>query len=352
MSCFGEKLLVSLPGGALEGLTLPGSIFDADVLRDRVLPPSLHLALRLVVAEAEATGTRLRFIARPEIFTHGASREWLEARIDGTRHHLALTDGHALKSIPCLRNHVFFHARGDTTGEAALTRLLTVAPELLSPFASQVNGTLAARAGQRWLRPRPVALRLSTAEHRDPGQRAPFRLLPGGAARNARASAEEALLPDEAPPEPRPLHYVPLSEVALADDRFLLALAQLIRRAAVGAEALLIGLPAAGDTLAARIASVLTALVGAGLVVPRAPGWAVRFASTDPSAAELEGARVMLHPGSDFWRFDRPRREALGEVQVSGSGNLAAFARLVGDWFGRPVAVVRPPVAPVKVEAQ
>jgi len=148
MSCFGESLLVSLPGAALEGLALPGSIFDADVLRDRVLLPSLHLALRLVMAEAEATGTRLRFIARPEIFTHGASRAWLERRLDGMRHHLALTDGHTLKSIEGLENHLFFHARGDATGEAALNRLLTVAPELLAPFASQLNGTLAARAVQ------------------------------------------------------------------------------------------------------------------------------------------------------------------------------------------------------------
>jgi hypothetical protein len=350
MKPFGDSLLVSIPGSALEELALPGSIFGWEALRDAVLPPGLHVALRLVVNHCEALGTRLRFVARPEIFTHGAARAWLDARLDGAAHHLALTDGHTLKAIPGLRNHVFFHARGDAAGEAAMARLLAVAPELLAGMAGQVNGTLSARFGARRVRPPCLTLRLDAAPGGDPGLRAPFRLMPGGPVRNAAVSAEAALSPSEAPPHAQPLRYVPLSEVALADPGFVLALAVLIRRAATGGEALLLGLPE-GDTLADRIASVLQALAASGAPLPRAPGWTVRFASADPSAEELADARVMLHPGTDFWRLDTPRREALGEVVVTGSGSLAAFARLAGDWLGRPVAIARPPVPSVRVAA-
>ena len=147
-----------------------------------------------------------------------------------------------------------------------------------------------------------------------------------------------------------PVHYVPLSEVALADAGFVLALAAMIRRAATGGEALLLGLPE-GETLAERIEAVLQALAEAGPTLPRAPGWAVRFASAEPSAEELAGARVTLHPATAFWRLDDARREALSEVVATGSGGLAAFARLAGEWLGRPVAIARPPVPAVRVGA-
>jgi hypothetical protein len=351
MSPFGESLLVSIPGAALDRLALPGSLFGWDTLRDAVLPPSLHVALRLVVRHCEKEGVALRFIARPEIFTHGAARAWLDARLDAARDHLALTDGRTLNAIPGLRNHAFFHARGEAAAEAALARLLAVAPELVGGLAGQVNGTLAARCGGRWARPPCLVLRLDTAAPSDPGLHAPFRLLPGGPERNAAASAESALPPDAAPPGPRPPRYVPLSEVALDDPGFVLELARMIQHAALGGEPLLLGLPATGETLAARIAPVLSALAASRAVLPRAPGWAVRFTSADPSAAELQGAALTLHPGTDFWRLDLAQRQALGEVRVAGSGSLQAFARLVGAWLGREVAIQRPPVPAMKVVA-
>ena len=100
-----SPLLVSIPGSALTDLKLPGSVFAWRDLRDAVLPPDLRLALRLVMEHAAAARLRVRFLARPEIFTHGAPRAWLDARIAGSTDHLILSDGRSLRPIPGFGAH-------------------------------------------------------------------------------------------------------------------------------------------------------------------------------------------------------------------------------------------------------
>jgi hypothetical protein len=343
----GDSLLVSVPGSQIAGLALPGSVFGWPALRDAPLDPALRLALRLVVGHAEAARLRLRFVARPEIFTHGRPRAWLDDRIGDTADHLILTDGTTLRTLPGLRNHMFFYPRGAPAQESALRDLAALVPELFASLTSQVNGALAFRLGAEPVRP-PVALMRSVAciPLEQPVE-APFLFHAGDPKRVAMVSAAEAVDTAEAPPPDRPLHFIPLSGVALADAGFVAGLGRLLRQAAFGeAEHVVsLGLPVAdgaGDDLAQRIAAVLRALAGAGLRYPCARSWGVRFTTAPPSPAALDGGRLTLHPGTPFWRFGLSLYTTARRIEVAGDEAGAPFRTLLNTWLGGEVAVPAP----------
>lgn len=343
---FGENLLVSIPGSALADLKLPGSLFAWRDLRDAMLPPDLQLALRLVMEHAAAARIRVRFLARPEIFTHGASRAWLDQRIGGVSDHLALSDGQTLRCLPGLRNHLFFFGRGRPAAERALLRLARLVPELFAGLASQVNGTLAIRLGAGLVRPplRPLGLAASPPLGRQ--LIAPFLFHPA-VERTAGLLADAALPTADAPPPERPIHLVPLSESALADRPFVVWLAREVQRAALGAAdhvpvLLLPWLDKAEAALAEQIAAVLRALAGAATLFPRTGTWAVRLATEPPTREEMAGGRITLHPALAFWRLGRGLFET-AEAEIAGSGSLGPMRGLIAAWSGRPPALRRTP---------
>ncbi len=341
---FASPLLVSIPGSALADLRLPGSLFGWRELRDAVLPPDLRLALRLVMDHAATARLRVRFLARPEIFTHGASRAWLDARIAGSTDHLILSDGQALRPVAGLANHLFFFARGRPAAEHALRRLSGVAPELFAGLATQVNGALALRIGGARIRP---PTRLIGAAASPPLGRllvAPFLLHPA-IEKTAQALAEAALPPDETPPADRPPHLIPLSEGALADAPFVAWLAQTLRAATLGrAERtpllLLPWLDRPEAELAEQIAPVLRALHTAAAQFPRTLTWSVRLATEPPLPEAMAGGRITLHPATPFWRLGTRLAEQ-AEVELAGSGTLGPTRDLLAAWAGRAVALRR-----------
>jgi hypothetical protein len=341
---FASPLLVSIPGSALADLRLPGSLFGWRELRDAVLPPDLRLALRLVMDHAATARLRVRFLARPEIFTHGASRAWLDARIAGSTDHLILTDGQALRPVAGLDNHLFFFARGRPSAEHALRRIASVAPELFAGLASQVNGALALRIGATRIRP---PTRLIGAAANPPLGRllvAPFLLHPA-IEKTAQALAEAALPPDEAPPADRPAHLIPLSEAALADAPFVAWLARELRGATLGTAErmpllLLPWLDRAEAELADQIAPVLRALQAAAVPFPRMLTWAVRLATEPPPPEAMAGGRITLHPATPFWRLGT-RLAAEAPVELAGSGPLAPARDLLAAWSGQAIALRR-----------
>lgn len=343
---FGTSLLVSIPGAALGALPLPGSLFAWRDLRDAPLRPELRLALLLVMDAAAAAGIRVRFLARPEMFTHGPARAWLDARIGDTQDHLVLSDGETLRALPGLRNHLLFHARGIPAQEVALARLLKLAPELFAALASQVNGALAFRLGASWIRPPLTVLRFATTPEIEPPLVAPFLCHPGEPVRAAAFCAEAAAEPPDAPPLDAPPHHIPLSGSALADRAFVDDLARNLQRAALGDGApILLGLPPAEGVeteLADRIAGVLRALAATRLPFPHAPSWQVRFTTAPPSAAMLAGGAITLHPGTAFWRLGADLFDGQARVQVSGGGALGPFRAMLATWLGREVALRRP----------
>ena len=66
---FGSPLLVSIPGAAIAGLRLPGSLFGAGALREAALPPGLRTAIALVSQEAAARGHRLSVLHQEDLFS-------------------------------------------------------------------------------------------------------------------------------------------------------------------------------------------------------------------------------------------------------------------------------------------
>jgi hypothetical protein len=344
---FSGPVAVSFPAGQLAGLTLPGSVFGWRDIADAPLAAELRLALRLVLAGAEAARAPLRFIARPEMFTHGAARAWLDARLGGATHHVALTDGLALRPLAGLSNHLFFYPRGNPEADQALRSLLLRAPELLEQLDGQVNGALSLRIGTHEVQPDPSWLRFASTPVLETAMVAPLVLRSGNPARSAQLTAAEAVPPAAAPPRDRPLHYIPLSPAALDDAGFMAEIARLAQRAAIHAAAELpvLGLPPAAQpdsALADRLEAVFRPLVTPSRVFARAPSWTLRLATEPPTAAELLGGRITLHPGTAFWRLGEDGYAAAETVEVAGSGNLAPFRALLAEWLGFEPALRRP----------
>lgn len=348
---FGAALLVSVPFTRLGALALPGSVFAWRHIRDAALPPELGIALRLVVSEAAVRRTRLVFVARPAIFTHGPSRAWLDRQVGDVADHLALSDGQALAVIPGLRNHIFFTGRGLPGSEAALARLVAVVPELFEGLAGQVNGALSFRLGERRVRPPTQMLRFARTPEAAEALHIPFLCHPGNPPFSATRAAEQALPQAAAPADPRPIHYVPLTATALADRAFVAALARDAQRSALGTaeEMLLLGLPqieATDGDPARQMGAVLKAIAETGLPFPSVAGWGARFTTAPPPAGALSGGRVTLHASAPFWRFGADLFEEVREVAVTGSSGLLRTHALMSGWLGRDIALRRPtPVA-------
>jgi hypothetical protein len=348
---FGPSLLVSIPGAQLAPLALPGSVFRWTHLRDAVLPSPLRLALALVIEAAEARGVRLRFVARPEIFTHGRARVWLNEQIGDAADHLALTDGDTLRTLPGLRNHMFFYGRGDPVQEAALSRLLRVAPELFAGLASQLNGGTAVRLDGRWIRPSMRALGFALTPRLEPPVQVPFLCHPGNPDKAAFLSAEAAATEEEVPRVGRPVHFIPLCAGALADRVYVEPLIRLLQRAALGGERepVVLGLPLPASTEATlpdRICTTLRALAAAGMPYSRVDfskpeEWGVRFVTAPPCAADLVGGTITLHPGSPFWLLGADLYAAAARIQVMGSTPITRLRVLFGEWLGPEVRIDR-----------
>jgi hypothetical protein len=339
-------LLVSVPAVHLAHLDLPGSVFSWRYLRDAVLPADLRLALMLVIQAAEAQRTEIRFVARPEIFTHGPAREWLDAATGGAADHLALTDGNTLRLLPGLRNHMFFFPRGITSREAALRRLVRLVPDAFAGLASQVNGALSFRMGARWVRPALMPLGFAVTPRFEPPQYTPFVWLPGNHGYAGVLSAREAAadLPLAQPP-----HYVPLTLVALSDHPFVVELAKMARAAVLDPAKgpLLIGLPVLDrddGEVKDQVEAVLEAFSRTGIALPRRSSWSVRFVAGMPPPAALAGARMTLHAGVPFWHFGRDALDGLAALELAGSGSLSGPRSLLSTWLGRevPARHIRP----------
>lgn len=345
---FEEGIAVSLPGAQAATLRVSGSVFGHEELHEAILPPELRTAVALVTEHADALGVPVRFVTRPEIFTHGALAESLAQRIAGARDHLALCDGTAFRPIAGLRNHLFFYRRGAPDACADLRRLVEVAPEMFQDLASQVNGTLAFRARGVWYRPPTRMLSFRATPRAVPAALLPVFCRVSDPLGSAEAAIADAAVEEMPPLPPGPLRYVPLTEAALADAPFARVLAQRLLSAMLRDEPpLILELPltAAGGDVADGIAAVIRALARTGVVFPRHVAASARWATGPLDAPMLNGASVLVHPGLDFWRIGRDVWDSVGEAEiVQDSPAGARFTRLFRTWLGAeiPTRLLRP----------
>lgn len=365
-------LLVSLPGEEILRVPVTRSVFGPQELNSLVLSPELRTATNLVVAAMSAAGRPLRVIARPEIFTHGVLTERLAAELGGIGDHLALSDGRSCRLLPGLRNHLFFYRRTVPEAVEALRALVARAPETFCLLESQVNGTLSFRMDGAWRRPATSLLRFAETPRLQSPRRLPFVMHPGNAERAAELSllAEQAV-PDGAgsgeaeasdgagrpSPSAAPLLHVPLSPAVLADSAFLRWLAErmLASTLRAGQRIVLELPPSSGDDeeVSVQIAAAIRALAATGVSFPRTPSRHVGWCTAAPAPEDLQGARVLLHPGVDFWRYGEEVWRVLDEVlvvQESPAG--ASFTALMRRWLDglAPVRAMRPEMAPHRVK--
>lgn len=353
MSRCERGLAVSLPGSAVLGLGLFGSVFGPQELQGIVLPPDLRVATNLLVDAAAAAQRPLRFIARPEMFTHGELGERLAAELGGIGDHLALSDGSSCRLVPGLRNHLFFYRRTVPAAVAAMRGLVATAPETFCALDSQVNSTLAFRLDGVWRRPPVEMLRFAETPRTQASLWLPFFMHPGNPERSAQVSlaAAETDEDEEARrvPAGTPVLYVPLSGLVLDDRVFLRWLAERLLAAMLrGRQRIVLELPpSSGDDeeVAEQIAAVIRALAPIGVVFPRVLSHRVAWSTAVPAPERLAGARILVHPGLDFWRFGEDTWRVADEVlAVQPTTAWAGFTAMLRGWLAdlAPVRVVRP----------
>jgi hypothetical protein len=141
-------------------------LFDEAELRKVAVSGELTSALTTIKQFCATNRLVPRFLARPEIFTHGESLAWLRTRLGGIKDHLCLSDGHTVRPIPSMRNHLFLYRLASHESTQALNRLHHRAPDLLGSLTSQINTAMV--FGQNAGASSPPSILLQMSAH--PGQ--------------------------------------------------------------------------------------------------------------------------------------------------------------------------------------
>lgn len=335
------SLLISLPPSEWDAERLPGSLFTRQALEATAVSPELNGALDAIEAECRRAGMTPVYVARPEIFAHGAGLDWLKSRVGDARDHIDLSDGVAVRRAAGFGNYVFFYGRERLADAQALASLAARAPDMLAALDGQINSAL--RFGGRC--PPPLALGAATAA--EPRDVALFRLwLRPFAADSGVASM---LAAGEAPAPARrfaQLTYVPLTEPGLASPGFVAQLADRLAAAAFDPTQLWILRPppqvGASRALEARLEATLGALAGSGRGPPAAPLPTVWAADGDMGAAQMrrlgERADLLLHESCEVWRRPPDFYAGFRSIAVAirpSQVYAAAFAALMRELTGR-----------------
>lgn len=300
---FESGALFSLPARELAMTTPPASVFPIEALDATGLSPVLRDALALV-ASCTPPGQPRLIVARPEMFTDGATLAWLRHAIGGVLDHVALSDGEAVRLVPGLRNHGFFYGVGRIGDLDALERLERRAPELLTQLHSQVNTALGFRWKGRRFAPRTQAILAGPPLS---GPAPELRALvvdghsPDASARLALAAAPMA------PAGFARLHYLRLSEGALHEMTVARRVTALVADTlADSGRAFVWVLPEGAEDEAGRVGALMRCLLAGGGRLPRGPMANVFFTPADLSVealGRLAARRALVV--DDFVNFSR-----------------------------------------------
>ncbi len=322
-----SSLLLSVPAVELARSPIPSSVFDAERLRTAHLSLGLRRALNVVFQTLVPQYSKILCVARPELFTHGAARAWLDERIAGASDHLALSNGHVLKSLSGLSNSVFVYGLDQRSAQLRYRTLLWRAPELLSTFTRQINGTHPFGSAASHKLPNTVALDLKVA--------APVQDLtwyyPLYWNRHSEKDSAERMLAWGRTDAPgfvgcERLTLIPCSDAGLHDARFCHSLLQAVVQAGKNpALGVLIGLPSFEDltiSTSQRLHHLLAGLARGGVAVPRTRLSRVAICS-EIHEAEWADQKIpfdlLLHDSFPLWGYTRRFYAKARGVRISRS---------------------------------
>ncbi len=301
--------VISVPARELADLAVPGSVFEIGFLRRSKLSPELRIAIELIAAIDSGPGaaSSLRCIARPEIFTHGASLAWLMKQIDGVTDHISLSDGTALKLIPGLRNHVFTFGLQSHRGFLDFKKLTRRAPELLGQFQSQINSFHRVVIDGLAFEPAPWLLNRREISSSEPVWFHEFYLNPHSLEDSAELMLGWGTLDPPSLAHFTAIRYVPLTDCAVSDEQFQQHLADFIAETYFDKSVcLLMRLPSGQSDLTARMRSALAGIRGARRSIAQTRAANILFASGDLGDDVLlqlaPRLTWWLHHSFDHWR--------------------------------------------------
>lgn len=354
----GNGLIVSLPARELTDFRPSGSLFEEGELRKAALSEELTSALAAIKQFCALNRLMVRFLARPEIFTHGEPLAWLRARLGGIKDHLCLSDGYAVRPIPSMRNHLLLYRQASHESTLALSKLEYRVPELLGSMTSQVNTAMVFGQGAQASSPPSVLLQMGRQQSKT-GTSARYYSFAGTP--GIEASVSKTLATPVSPVTVlrnlRQITYVPMTSSACHDPAFARIVAELLLACLTDAfSGCVIQLPdlkRASGTDSPALKALVHTLQSAEPPGSKLPGAKTRVTAkhrpvillTDadwigqPPAALRCSVALALHSSYGFWKHPREhyshfRKITVYDAQVL-SSHETALRKLLASAFDR-----------------
>lgn len=352
------SIVISVPPRETALLGMVGSVFDCRVLMSSRISSELRIAVELLESFCKAQCLPpLRCIARPEMFTHGPSLEWLVDRMAGATDHICLSDGSTLKLVSGLRNHLFAYGLHTHDSFVDFKKLMRRAPELVGQYCSQINSFHRVIFDGLVLEPPPWKLEASERLSPEAVWFHEFYLNPHSLEESAERMLGWGTLDFPCLENFQKISYVPMTNCAVHDDQFQRLVADLIAESYFDpSSCLLLRLPTGAAELTERMRLAIERIRDAHRHLPQARSRNVFLLSGevgDEALSEI-GSRTTwyIHQSFDYWRhrFDTYRLASAIVVFLDRQYTRASKTaeRLLSDSFGQaPRFVVATPTVDV-----
>jgi hypothetical protein len=297
------------------------------------VPEELKQAVELVATIYPAA----LCVARPEIFTNGVSRAWLDKRLGSIDRHICISDGSAVKVIEGMENHVFFFDLAQHRSRNSFRNLAEWAPELFIHLRSQINSFHAVELRDTLVQP-PTTLLLPPAPiETHQLELHEFSLPSNSIEESAQWIIERGAIADVSFDSFQEITYVPMTESNARDADFCSLAAQVVAKAYFQADqCVLLRIPAyisEQSDYVARIQTAIQAIRSAKVVVPRVPAKNVFLVLKDPPEDYLEsvGRRLtmLIDETFEFWKYTRGLYNTVQCIRYLFEGDLRRLQRVV-----------------------
>ena len=319
-----KGLAVSLPAREIRTIELPGSVMEPAALAQAAFSPELQAAMTLLEATCAQSGATLRYIGRPEMFTHDSTLAWLREALGDIEDHVCLSDGSVIKLIPGMRNHLFHFAHGLHSSLKAMENLVERAPEIATQLDSQINTAFSFFCSGRYVRPRTQLIQAVCAPSVPEAPMRKCYLNPNSVEDSVNRMA---LFPTLGLATSRPgkhLIFVPFTDTAYADRDFCRTAAELVIRCAQDqSDSVLIlaalAEPKSPESWALRCQPLIAAVLKCGRILPRAVLSNVAVSAGMPDGGcfrDWVGSTLVCHEAFAFWQQPRAFYEGFSEIRL------------------------------------